>query len=347
MSPRFLSPTAERSLRIGLLVAILLVVPSAGAQDLQAFAVDVAVAEPQQTTAGGCVTYDGTVRNTGQSPFPQQHAIQLAFSDPPADWRTEGTPTTRFDLAPGASGAFTYTLCPRDTAEDGTVARITVTATVTSDPRDPPASDSQDFSATLEQDGILGLDLPDAALYVALAAILGLFGVILLTRRRGTAGIVVSCPEPAKEVLPNRGTSFPIRVRNEGRSRDIVTLTTSPVPRGWDTFLPLVDIPLEPREEQTVWLSVKSPSDARPGDHVVVKVIARSTSGGVATAEIDTLTTVREPDQQATSPSAPPAPLPPEEETPLEEETEEERTVYGPEDEGPRPVAVKRRKSSR
>lgn len=340
---------AERALRVTLLIGLLLALPTAAAQDFEAFAVDVTVGNAQQNTAGECVTFEGAVRNRGQSPIPQQHRIELTFSDPPQAWRAEPPSQTGFDLAPDQQAGFSYSLCPRDTAEDGSVARVTVTATVMSDPRTPRASDSQEFSATYREEGLLGLDLPDAALWVAVAAVLGLLGVVLLTRRRATAGIVVSCPEPAKEVLPNRGTSFPIRVRNEGRVRDVVTLTTSPVPRGWDTFLPLVDIPLEPREEQTVWLSVKSPQDAEPGDHVVVKVIARSTAGGVATAEIDTLTTVREPEQPSTPPqeaeTRPSAP-PPVEEVPLEEDAGEERSVYGPEDEAPKPVAVKRRKRS-
>lgn len=309
---------------------------------------------------GNCASHQVIVANTGTAPIPQQHTISIRSSQPPAGWSYSPAPPSQVQVAAGQEQTIDFGLCPPDDANDGTIATVTLTATVDDDPRSPKASDQLTLSTRVTRESVFGLDVPDGYLYLTAAAAAAILVIILLTRRRSAPSISVNCPEPQKQVKAGRGTSFPVRISNDGRDKDVVSLSTSPVPRGWDTFLPLSDVPLEPREEQTVWLSVKSPDNAEPGDQIVVQVTARSANAGEARAVIDTVTTVSEGD--GAPPKAPPTPAPAESSTAstwgrstgssqplstssLSEETDEEETsVLG--ESSAKPVAVKRRKSS-
>lgn len=277
---------------------------------------------------GACVRWDITVENTGQSVVPPQHSISIEVQGPGNGWTVRGTPPpTQMPLAAGATGTFPLEICPASTAQDGDATSLTVIATSDQDPSTPKASSRLLLTSSVVDDRVFGLNVPSSVLWIALGGIAALLALILFTRARGSGGVAISCPEASKTVAPGRGTSFPIRIRNDGRAKDVVSLATSPVPPGWDTFLPLVDIPLEAREEQTVWLSVKSPESAVGGDHLVVKVTARSSSNSGEQATIDTLTTVDAPREQAAD---------------LIIGDDDEASVYAEES---KPVALKRRKA--
>lgn len=321
------------------LVVVLIAAPGAHAQVPNPFGVSLATSGSGELTAAdlSCVQDTVTLTNTGQSPIPQQHTIAVTTSGLGSAWELRSGPDDTYDLPAGESADFTVQICPLEGVEDGDTTGLTITAVVQSDVSNPPAQDELRFTITATDDSLFGLEVPNSALWIALAGVAALVALVLLTRSRAAGGVAISCPEASKTVAPGRGTSFPIRIRNDGRGKDVVSLSTTPVPPGWDTFLPLVDIPLEPREEQTVWLSVKSPDDAESGDHLVVKVTARSSSAAGEQATIDTLTTVRAPQTK----SSPPPPAQRESSVYAQEADEDDDNLVEAEE---RPVAVKRRK---
>lgn len=311
-------------------------------------------AQTQSTTvkAGECVTFSVTVFNQGEAvdglplPLDEEVHFDLSPATAPSGWRfSPGVPDSR-SLERGDSTTVQIGLCADD-ASSGDSARVTLQATLTN-ALGEEADDSVALSATVEQDQLFGIpwDFPPWILWVVLIALGVMLASVVLTRKKGAGGVTLSCEQSDKEVLPGRGTSFPLKILNESRSKDVVSLTTSPVPHGWDTFLPIVDVPLEAGDEQTVWISVKSPDDAPEGAHVSVKVWARSSASAGEQASLDLSVTVRRggvPGQggQATAPGASEEPA---------------RSVYGPEDDDDdaraepdearsRGVAFKRRKA--
>lgn len=291
------------------LVGVLLVVPGA-AQDLPEIPgqtePDVnlsAQSQSQVIEEGECANFQVTVTNSGESvdelpvSFIPAEEVSFSLSSAPARWRTDDAPAT-VELERGESTTVSVRLCAAEDATKGEPARVTLTATLTpASPADEEQDDTVALSAVVEEDEFFGIpwDFPPWILWVVLAALGVTLAAILISRKPASAGVELECGESSKEVAPGRGTSFPVKIRNEGRSKDLVSLTTSPVPQGWDTFLPIVDVPLEAGDEQTIWISVKSPEDARDGDHVAVKVFARSSSAVGEQASLDLLVTVREP----------------------------------------------------
>lgn len=342
--------TRRRAAILAALCAALLVhAPTALAQgdsNLFGVALDAEPAAGSVQEPGSCVTYELTVRNTGASPIPQQHTIQISTSAVPQGWSLDPAPPESMQLAAGARDAFTMGLCPGEDAAPDREVSVTVTATVTDQASGNP-SDPATVRATLQEESLFGLDIADSFLWLILGALAILVAIILISRKRTTHGVTLVCTESAKEVHPGRGTSFPIRIRNEGSERDIVALHVSEPPAGWDTFLPLADLPLDAGEEQTVWLSVRSPAEATPGQHVTVRVTARSGGPGGEQAAIDTHTRVAGPETrtpsvatETTGGETEPLEL---EETEDDTAEETERSVL--EDQAAeRPVAVKRRK---
>ncbi len=289
---------------------------------------------------GECANFQVQVTNSGtRAEEPLEDAIppervSFSLSSAPAGWSTGDTPSN-VELRRGESTNVDVRLCAGVDAPKEEPARVTLTALLqpASSPVDDDQEDTVSLSASVEDDDFFGIpwDFPPWVLWVVLGAVGVTLAAILVSRRPTSAGVFLECGESSKEVAPGRGTSFPVRIRNDGRSKDLVSLTTSPVPQGWDTFLPIVDVPLEAGDEQTIWISVKSPDDARDGDHVVVKVFARSSSAVGDQASLDLLVTVRQASYPGgTGPGEPP------------------RSVYEPEEgtqEPPRAAAVKRRKS--
>lgn len=294
---------------------------------------------------GECAQFDVTVMNTGQSAeelpggvIPAEE-IEFSLSTPRSGWTATSSPDS-VELERGDTSTVRVELCAEDTAVRGETATVTLTATIQpTSPLDEEQTDTVTLRAELEEDGLFGIpwDFPPWVLWIVLGAVGVMLAAILMSRRRTGGGVVLECSESNKQVAPGRGTSFPVRLRNEGHGKDIVSLTTSPVPQGWDTFLPIVDVPLEAGDEQTVWISVKSPEDARDGDHIVVKVYARSSSAAGEQASLDLTVTVRS--------LHPVGQWGPGDED--DRGDAENRSVYEPEDapaEKSRAVAVKRRK---
>jgi len=82
------------------------------------------------------------------------------------------------------------------------------------------------------------------------------------------------CPEPLKFVRPGRGASFPIEVKNGADEPARLALAVAAVPEGWSAFLPLPEIQLAPKETRSLWLMVRAPETAKPGEAVDVELTA-------------------------------------------------------------------------
>lgn len=348
------APSTRRGLRlstvlVGLLASILLLGGAAAQLPTEPDVNLTAQSQSATLQSGDCVTYQVRVENTGAgtedlpvSVLPPE-TVTFELTSPPRGWSTSpGTPGD-VELERGEGTTVRVGLCADD-ADSATSARVTLTAILQpASPADEEQRDQVSLSATVEEDELFGIpwDFPPWILWVVLIALGVMLASVVVTRKKSTGGVTLSCDQSNKEVTAGRGTSFPLKIHNESRSKDVVSLTTSPVPHGWDTFLPIVDVPLEAGDEQTVWISVKSPEDAHDGAHVAVKVWARSSASAGEQASLDLTVTVRAPGGETfgglgAGPTA-------SEEAP--------RSVYEPEDADAQPpgprgrsVAFKRRK---
>ncbi|MBI2079104.1 MAG: hypothetical protein HYT80_12205 [Euryarchaeota archaeon] len=124
---------------------------------------------------------------------------------------------------------------------------------------------------------ITGLAKSQPWLFLLLAG--GVFGLAVVLIRRKKGGLLVSSESPIQQVLPGRGASFPVKVVNEGGAKQSLTLGTSDVPPGWSAILPVDRIELQGNESTTIWLTLKAPPTAHPGEHVQLNFIASGTDG--------------------------------------------------------------------
>lgn len=128
---------------------------------------------------------------------------------------------------------------------------------------------------------------------IVLAAAGGMLalGVVLVRKRKG--GLRVETEAPIQEVLPGRGASFPVLVTNEGGQKASLGLTTSEVPPGWSAILPVDRIELGPNESTTIWLTLKAPAVAHPGEHIQVSFVATSPDGTSAESLVEAVVVER------------------------------------------------------
>lgn len=116
--------------------------------------------------------------------------------------------------------------------------------------------------------------------WILIAAVVAIIIVMgLLLRGRTKAGIVVSTDQGVQEVVPGRGASFPLTVTNLGAQREAIVLGTSEVPNGWNAILPVDRLELRANETTTIWLTLKSPVNAKPGERIQVGFIATTSDG--------------------------------------------------------------------
>ena len=188
-------------LPLGLALGVLAAAVPAEAQ-ITPFGVALSATATELTaTDMACVRSDVTVTNTGQSPVPPSHTIAIEATGPGAGWRVSQAPPESVTLAAQASTRFPIEICPDESIDDGATTTYTISATVTSDQISAqPASDQLEFTIRATEDGPFGLDIPNSALWIALAGIAALVALVLLTRSRSSGGVAVSCPEASKTV---------------------------------------------------------------------------------------------------------------------------------------------------
>ncbi len=121
---------------------------------------------------------------------------------------------------------------------------------------------------------------------IALAAIAVAGGLYAWRARLPRVGIKAVHAERA--LPPGKGGQFPLVVANRRREPDGVILAVTDVPAGWSAHLAVDEIDLEPREERSLWVMVRPPPNARPGDAaaLTVRATSRKNPREVAYAEV-------------------------------------------------------------
>ena len=174
-------------------------------------------------------------------------------------------------------------------------------------------SDSGEKTATVKRDldvyqQITGLAKAKPWMFLLLAGGIFVLGVVLVRRKKG--GLGVHSDSPTQQVLPGRGASFPVKVANQGGSKQTITLGTSDVPEGWAAILPVDRIELEGNETTTIWLTLKAPPHAHPGEHVQVNFIATAADGASSETLLEAAVVPSYGEPMAPQPMAAPMPSP-------------------------------------
>lgn len=207
-------------------------------------------------------------------------------------WEGEETEKERLDLQPDQEARLRFDVRPDDTAtEDGIVSVIAQGTCdgggVAGCPEDACTTGEASASARIalvRPEGVgvpfLGdLRVPLPALVAGLLVVGGLAAAPFVIARRRPRGVVADCPEPLKLVRPGRGASFPVELRNPAQTPATATLDVGAVPEGWSAFMPLPDVQLAARESRSLFLMVRAPPEAPPGDAVDIDLTVRDGAG--------------------------------------------------------------------
>jgi hypothetical protein len=292
------------TLLLTLVSALLVPIASSQAPGAKVFTVTGTIS-PASTTITerfGSVTMflNITVTATTQSAAADQAtiAVQVTRDRPqpaPNGWVVSDLSESNFTLAPGQrtkSLQFTVSLTSEDPDERPVPIQFTIRArpsfpTSPLDPLTGQVSGNQEVTAQASGRVSRNLDPAEALtsfvfqnallLAIAAAAILIVVGVLLRGRRK--SGVSVTTDTTSQEVVPGRGASFPLVVTNLSGNKETVVLGTSDVPAGWSAILPVERLELRGSESTTIWLTLKSPANARPGESIQVAFIATGTDG--------------------------------------------------------------------
>lgn len=299
----------------------------AWAQAPQPFGVQLE-AEPGRIEAepGETVEFRITIRNTGSSPLPPEHNIDLNLTPPPEGW-TASFSASSVAVPAGGSANVTLTVKVDEEAEDG-VASLTVSAVVRESV--PPAGAPSQFQPARDevtvavevQGGLfspLTRFLDDRLIWVVVGGIGVLIIVLVAVKTRKKHAVEVRCDNPRRRVNPGKAVNYSVAVENTGRVSDVISLTTAGSAKGWETYLSPAEVALDAGDEQFVVLSVKAPKKAKRGERAKVAVVATSGGDADARADVETVTAVVGKGEAVEA----------------EEPAEEERSVLEAEEEGP------------
>ncbi len=254
------------------------------------------------------MTLNITVTETTENPLADQARIAITITrdrpqPAPNGWAVSDISEPSFTLAEGQRTA-TRTFKVELTSEDPDARPVQLQYTITARPVFPTSpldpltgAVSGDQQSTARADATVKRQLEPAEaltsfvfqnawlLAAAAAAILVIVGVLLRGRRK--SGVSIATDSPIQEVVPGRGASFPVVITNLGGSKETVVLGTSDVPPGWSAILPVERLELRGNESTTIWLTLKSPSNARPGESIQVAFIATGTDGGATEVRLE------------------------------------------------------------
>lgn len=270
------------------LVVLLALLPVASAQPTPAPCGPLAASatSPQEAVAPGAQgSVEVAVTNTGQRAV----EVVATLNPTPEGWRVVGDAEQTATVDAGGEALFTFTVSPTADARGDYAMSIAVQGTCALPaagvpcPQNACTTQAQPAGATVrlgqpEGGGLPGLDgfnLPLEYLVAGVVLVGVATAIPLLLRKRG-GGFVADCPEPLKMVRPGRGTSFPIEVRNTSGDAITAQFDIGPVPEGWTAFMPLPEVQLAPKEARSLWLMVRSPSEASAGEAVDVEVRLRN-----------------------------------------------------------------------
>jgi len=139
------------------------------------------------------------------------------------------------------------------------------------------------------------------------AVILLVAGVVLVERKKGALNLASDAP--SQSVVAGRGTSFPVRVANDSKHDDRVSLSVGNLPPEWTAIMPLSELDLRPGERTQMWITLRAPSEAIPGQSVSFALRARSSRGQRATdlpLHVTVVAGGSQPSVEVTTPPPPP-----------------------------------------
>jgi uncharacterized protein (DUF58 family) len=157
-------------------------------------------------------------------------------------------------------------------------------------------------SAELPAPADEGADIPWAWIIFSTLVAGTVVGVPVYYQRRSPS-LDVECDESEGEVQPGRGTSYPIRLTNDSSENLDVKLQVTDVQQNWSALTTLPELELGPEESRTVYMMVRAPEEAKPGDLCVAKLGVTPAGGSRQT--VKTLTRV---DEDAEVDEQPPEP---------------------------------------
>ena len=310
-----MSTAGRKALALTLLLSFLLagLVPLGGAQaNTRIFQVagTITPASPTITERFGSVemTLNITITETTENLLADQATIGITITrdrpqPAPNGWAVSEIDEPSFTLAAGqrsATKTFTVSLTsedpdPRPVQLQYTIRAQPVFPTSPLDPLSGQVSGNQESSAQASATVKRELEAAEALtsfvfqnawlLAAAAAAILIIVGVLLRGRRK--SGVSIATDSPMQEVVPGRGASFPVVITNLGANKETVVLGTSDVPQGWSAILPVERLELRGNESTTIWLTLKSPANARPGESIQVAFIATGTDGAATEVRLE------------------------------------------------------------
>lgn len=115
---------------------------------------------------------------------------------------------------------------------------------------------------------------PRLVAWLAALGVLAVGGLAMYRFLGRLAGVHVRCEEPHRDVASAGVASFRVLVENRRTVPEEVTLAIGPVLEGWSATPAAPELSLDAREEKEVWIAVRAPPDARPGDAASVVVHA-------------------------------------------------------------------------
>lgn len=281
-----------------LLAATLVASPSASAQGPEGCELTLVQGGDDPATSGfppGVTrTFTLLVTNTGELPA----RGNLELNDPPPGWFWDSS-TRTVDLAQDESVTFSIPVAfDGSTRLDATLeawleaVRCTIGGVVLTEVAGTP---NGEVTMALTPAPPTPVEPDEGALWPWLlfgALVLGTIVAIPLLYRGRRVAIEAFTEEPERTVIPGRGTSFPLVLRNRTNRAVHVTLEVTEVKEGWSALVTLPDLELGPKESRTLYMMVRAPAEARPGDLCVAKLNARP-EGGSARA-VSTVTKVVE-----------------------------------------------------
>ncbi len=126
--------------------------------------------------------------------------------------------------------------------------------------------------------------LPWAWIVFGVIVAAAVVGVPVAYQQRG-ARVSASVEESEKDVIAGRGTSFPVTLKNQSNDPVPVRLEITDVQEGWSALTTLPDLELAAKETRTVYMMVRAPPDAKPGDLCVAKLTVKPEGGSPTTVK--------------------------------------------------------------
>lgn len=265
-------------------LALVAAAPGAQAQVPACTSVEVSLSGNDAVSVERPAQYVVEVHHTGQgtgTPLDPTAQARLAVSGAPSGW-TVSLADTLVELAPGESKSTTLTVAVTPDAADA--ADLLVTATM--DAGFGPLSEPLGCVATAESSLAMDRDEPVTRevieavgpwIYaIAAALLLALLVAAKLAMDLKRVAVTLSSPNEALTIRPGGKATVPLQVHNVASKRDVVGFHLSVVPEGWGALLPVQQVELGPGEAEELFLLVRAPDDAAPGDLEALSVLATS-----------------------------------------------------------------------